>query len=58
MMPNCSFSALTMDEASLGPAGDTPEAQLHVVAGDDPAAKAGAIGVTELVVVEESTRIG
>ena len=53
MMPSCSFSTWWCRNDAGGAAGDAPEAQLQVVAGDDPAAEARAVGVVELVVVEE-----
>ena len=52
-MPSCSLLDVVVQERSGGTAGDPPEAQLQCVAGDDPPAKAGAIGLAELVVVEE-----
>ncbi len=42
-----------VEERTLGPSVDAPEAELQMIAGDDPAPEAGPIGLDELVIVEE-----
>ena len=53
MMPICSLVVVVVQDAATGAAGDAPEPQLELVADDDAAAEARAIGLVENVVVEE-----